>query len=533
MTTKKLHIKHLDNTSFVDGKVERYSYAFRRLYKMLDESFDSTFVYKFKETFHMNDIEYRSLLSDVKSFRNREDELNAEKREKILELQDKLNDSKTSKRERFKALRKLPFLLKSISREPTFGGKTLQQRLTRECNRTERDELKIQSLKDEFRRRRKIPFQVIGEANRKGNRFFDISRIGEGVITYKPCRGTRIALTVSVPKNWKDDLVKLSKMCEGKVISVTVRLCSEYICLSYDEEVLNGYSVDDVSRRKDVSAIKMGGYPKDVEASLIKSKYKEYYDEQRDRKMVGKIEGRCIAVDMNPTNIGWSVLDKAENNSIRVVSCGIFDFGALCRKSGKASSHMDSKHIVNKRKYEITVMVKKLFMIARHYRCSSFVMEDLEVNDNLNREANRLVRSVWNRGLFAGCVARRCSESGITLVSVNPCYTSFIGNIQHPYADSCNASIEIGRRGLWRYANGGFYPDITEEDMRTLEAKFGDVVACGTGCGWVGIYKSLRGSLDEREFSRRLRAGVCEAESPHVSFSMDSYRSGIKVILFI
>ena len=178
------------------------------------------------------------------------------------------------------------------------------------------------------------------------------------------------------------------------------------------------------------------------------------------------------------------------------------------------------------------MVVKKLFNIAEHYHCAMFVIEDLELNGKLSREANRKVNNVWNRGLFVGCINRRCNERGIELVKVNPCYSSFIGNIEYPYADACNASIEIGRRGIMRYMKGGFYPDITSEDIHTLEAKFGDVVACSTDCGWANIHKSLKNSFDDKEFSHRLRTGIDEVKVPYKSFSMNSYRSNIKVIIF-
>jgi hypothetical protein len=143
-----------------------------------------------------------------------------------------------------------------------------------------------------------------------------------------------------------------------------------------------------------------------------------------------------------------------------------------------------------------------------------------------------MVNNVWNRDLLVGCITRRCNETGIELVEVNPCYSSFIGNIQHPYADACNASIEIGRRGLCKYENGGFYPNITKEDICTLEAKFGDVVKCSTDSNWVQVYKSLKKTLDCKEFSHRLRTAPDEVLMPYREFSLNSYKSRVKVIIF-
>ena len=137
----------------------------------------------------------------------------------------------------------------------------------------------------------------------------------------------------------------------------------------------------------------------------------------------------------------------------------------LCRKTGWASSDPRQKKLNNKRKYETSIIVKELFKLAVHFRCSSFVMEDLGIKDEafneMSKEVNRKNRNIWNRALINQIANRRCNETGISLVGVNPCYTSFIGNIQHQYRDSCSASIEIGRRGLFKYINGMFYPHVT------------------------------------------------------------------------
>ena len=207
----------------------------------------------------------------------------------------------------------------------------------------------------------------------------------------------------------------------------------------------------------------------------------------------------------------------------------MLDLTYIKRKSGKSSDDEKSKYLVNKRRYETSHAVKWLFSIASQYRCSLFVVEELNVsNTNLgSRESNRKVNNVWNRGLTISLIKRRCEDSGVEFVEVNPCYSSFIGNIKYKYSDPCNASIEIGRRGLYKYIkNGKLYPEITLKDRRTLESVFGYVVADARS-SWVEIYKSLRSSYDEVEFSRRLRTGLDEVSVPHTDFSMSSCRSGV------
>ena len=533
MITRKLCILETNDSDFIREKQIAYSYAFRRLYKMIEESSDKDFVSRFKEVFSLNDIEYDSLISEVKSLKNREMAHNASILEKIDKLNEGLSNGTLTKKERYKSLKKISYLTKRIGKETCFGGLAAQRKLTYECNKPIRDERKINAIRNELRTKRVLPFRIVGEANQKGNRFFDLSKLGDGVVIYKPYRGKKILLNVLIPKNWHYELSNLSTAAECKGIPVSVSLCEHNICLTYDEERLNGYAVDEVSRRKEVSDIKRQHHPKEVEKELIKSKYKEYYDLQREKKLKGKIDGRCIAIDMNPTNVGYSVLDKTDNG-VKVIASGLYDLTKICAKSDKGSSSNESKYLVNKRRYEITIIAKELFKVLTHYKCSKFVIEDLgSVRDsNLSREANRKVKNIWNRELFLSVIQRRCNENGVELIKVNPCYTSFIGNIQHKFVDATNASIEIGRRGLHKYENGGFYPHRTAEDNRTLEAKFGNVVDCSTDRSWVEIYKSLRKSIGSMDFSYRLRTRLCEVNVPYKVFSVNSYKSNVKVITF-
>ena len=146
--------------------------------------------------------------------------------------------------------------------------------------------------------------------------------------------------------------------------------------------------------------------------------------------MAGKIEKRCLAIDLNPTNIGYSVLDRTDDG----------DFGLS------------------------------------------------EETDYSTREFRRKVNNLWNRSLLENIITRRCNETGIELIKTNPVYTSFIGNMRHPYADATNASIEIGRRGLHRYTKGAFYPSMDVGSLSTVEAeKFGADASGETCSSWVEL----------------------------------------------
>lgn len=504
---------------------------------MFESSADSEFISRFKETFSLSDNEYMSLVTEVKSFKDREYTMYENKRERIEGLQERIDSGQLDKRKTYKTLLKIKHLSHGIGKECTFGSRELQQKLTRECNKQgdNRNEKKIQELRAEFKEKRIIPFVVMGEANQKGNRFFDFSRLtSDGIFIYKPNRSTHISINVKVPRKFKKELEELSNLVAAKAIPVTVRLSNEWLYLVFDEEMLHGFSLNKVERRKDVKAVKDKHYPKDEETAMIKKIYQLYYDEQRERKLEGKIEGRVMAVDINPECIGYSVLDKSGEYDTKVIDCGLIWFKWFMRKTGESNNSKESKYRNNKHKYEVSMAVKHLFKKLTHYRCSGFVAEDLsfKTDDVSVRETNRKQRNLWYRTLLMQCITRRCNETGVELIETKACYTSFIGNIRHPYADATNASVEIGRRGMYKYKKGGFYPHITEADIRTLDAKFGDVVACSTVRDWVETYKSLTRELDRTVFAKRLRTGITEAETPSESFSMMSYKSNVKLIQY-
>ena len=537
MITRKMKITYCSDFDFIKDKVKSYSYAMRLMCKMIDESSDNNFIAKFKTRFNLTDIEYRSLVADAKAKITSMETTNESKKKKIEELNKKLYEDKIlTKREKYKIFNKVAFLTKSLENNIVFGGRNLLQKITREYNKkSDKDEKLLKEYLTEYRNKRNgIPCFITGEANQKGNRFFDFSGLGNGKVIYKPFKGKRIEIEFKLPKKFKNDFLKLSEMAGKKEISITVSLGLEYIYFTFDEEKLNGYAIDENERRSDVKEIKRQGYPKEIETLKIKEVYKEHYDRQRAKKLVGKIKDRCAAVDLNPTNIGFSILDKTDEN-ISIIHCGWFDMERLCVKTGNASHSKEQKYLNNKRKYELSVVLKKLFNIARHYKCSQFIMEDLDGDfENKGKETNRKVKNLWNRNLIENIIRRRCNETGIELIKINPVYSSFIGNIQYSYVDAVNASIEIGRRGLFKYTKGTFYPCIRCKDLDTVEAKFGVDVSNGTSSDWVTLYKSLKDLFpDGNEFSHRLRTALNNIPKDKYSmFSMSSHYSKVNYIKF-
>lgn len=535
MTTKKLYITSTTDDGYIRNKCIRYSCAFRSLYKQIELSADPDFIKAFKQRFLLNATEYNTLNGDVVSFVKREETRKKRITKRIEELQADI-DHVSDIHRKWKLYNRICSLKKSIGNGVVFGGRKTLQELTKECNRETKNVDKIESLRHEYHEKRVRPFVVMGEANQKANRFFDFSKVGDKVIIYKPQKGVKIEIHFACSsKRLMKDLLKLAELADKKEIPITVSLNNDFITLAYDEERLNGYHLDESSRRREVKELKAQGLPKVVETEKIREIYRKYYDEQRERKERYKIKNRCLSIDMNPTNIGWSVNQLMRDNSVKVIACGVMDLGKLCVNLGRSSDDKMTVHQRNKRKYELTMIVKMLFTLALHYRCSKFVMEDLEfsTDSDQGREANRKNRNLWCRELITNCITRRCNETGIELVKVNACYTSFIGNVKYPYSDACNASIEIGRRGLTRYIKGEFYPCITDRDIDTLVSKFGRDVRYYTSGSWVGIFKVLKDDFpDGREFSHRLRPTLDNCVAVYSMFSLNSYKSRVNSFNF-
>lgn len=119
MTTKKLYIINTDNIKFIQDKMRNYTYAFHFLYKKFDESSDDGLTSYIMNRFNLNDIEYRSLQSDVKSFIDREIIIKKNKQERIEDLYVSLLTI-TNPHKRFKTYKKINKLESSLKTNSVF-----------------------------------------------------------------------------------------------------------------------------------------------------------------------------------------------------------------------------------------------------------------------------------------------------------------------------------------------------------------------------------------------------------------------------
>ena len=117
----------------------------------------------------------------------------------------------------------------------------------------------------------------------------------------------------------------------------------------------------------------------------------------------------------------------------------------------------------------------------------------------------------------------------MNLIEVNPCYSSFIGNIMYNYFDPANAAIEIGRRGIIKYIkNNCLYPKLTNTIIDTVVERFPesfpDLQMIKDLDNWVKLYKHLI------QTGVKYRWRLCDIN--HKRFSKKSIKSGWKLITF-
>ena len=180
---------------------------------------------------------------------------------------------------------------------------------------------------------------------------------------------------------------------------------------------------------------------------------------------------RVLGIDMNPNYIGISVLEFNEDDNFKVLSKQVFDLTKLTKKSGKSSTDKKSKYLTNKLNHETISIVHDICKLVDYWKCDKVVIEDLSIrsSDKGNgKYFNRLCNNVWKRNLFVNKLKSLSLLCNFSLVEVNPCYTSFIGNViygDENTPDMISASIEIARRGFKKFEKSWFYPSIRDEKI--------------------------------------------------------------------
>jgi IS605 OrfB family transposase len=137
------------------------------------------------------------------------------------------------------------------------------------------------------------------------------------------------------------------------------------------------------------------------------------------------------------------------------------------------------KYFQNRLKFETFEISKSISLVTKQFNRKSVFIEDLHFKgSSIIKISNRKNKNLWKRELFVYNLTKRLNIMGIKLYSVNPSYSSFIGNLMYDYTDAVNASIEIARRGYeYRIKKNktGFYPNLlVKHQWKEMAAKYTD-----------------------------------------------------------
>jgi len=505
--TLKIKIKSLSNEKLIDDKIFMYTGCYNYLYKCFEQVEDKDFLNDIKLKFNINEIELRSIISQIKVKKDIEITNNKKKLNRIEELYKYIEESNNSKNI-FKWVNKIEFLKKSIKNNEVFGKRSLLQSITKDANKSIRNEKKINQWKES----RKRNIFIIGEANYKGNRFINFNLL-ENIIEYRPKHKQKCLIELHKYKDKRIDFNKLQYLIDSKEISVTTTINKEYVFLTFDLNSYLGIS----QRLKEIKS----NLQKEIkekfitDKQVIKNMYSIEYKKLEEELSIKKLKNRYCSIDMNPDGIGVSIFDSKNDKQIFIEKFYI-DFSKNNLNLGLSSDNEKNLKQTNKRKAEILYSLSRLFEKLRHYRVYNFVMEELNFTDiDGKRITNRKINNVWNKDLILQKIKKEICLSNMNLIEVNPVYTSFIGNIQHEEFDPIAASIEIGRRGFNKYKKGSFYPKILIKDIDTLELLIGKRLINDAqdlnDLNWKLLYKNYakfrwRRSLDIQKY-QKIRIG--------------------------
>jgi len=485
--TYKLKIKNDINVS---EYCENYSYMFRKLYVNFELSQDKSFQKELRERYNLDSWIYESCRMDVETKLAQQETRDLKMGVALEVLQKELDENEfvgiKGKMRRYRVLKKITAIQKAIGKPIVFGGKALLKRISFLSNDKEANDEELVHLKAEYREKRNLPFYSVGEAPQQSNRKFSFDFTNRQVV-FKPKKGIKIPIDFHCSKGQHRQLSELQDMI-GE-LPISVRLNNEYLWLTFDEERLAGFSFDKRAYFNELREI-----PKEDKITR-KDCYKKWIREQEARKMEGKNPDRYISFDLNPEHIGVAVLQKQGDTDFKVIFKECISLTGLNTRMRLSSSDPKQVKQNNKRIHELCQIWKRVFNLAKHYQVAHCTVEQLHfkekgVNDSA-KEANRKTRNLWHRERTTTVINKYCNMMGIELIEVNPCYSSFIGNIKHTYFDPINSAIEVGRRGIVKYLKGSFYPVIERSDIHTMR-QFGLDVKYKTVSSWVEAFKLFK-----------------------------------------
>jgi hypothetical protein len=465
MLTLKLKVK---NSPTVSDFCKNYSFLYRKLYANFELCRDEKFKKDLQTKYSLDSWFYESACIEVKTKLAQKKTHQEKQAQQIQSLEKELKETKPEgrkgKRKTFRLYQKLAYLQSRQGKSITFGGLNTLRRISFLSNAAAENQEEIAILQRKYQEQRVLPIYSVGEAPQKSNRKFDFDLPNQKLF-FKPDKKTKREVEFYASKKQQ----KVLNLLQSRIgeLPISIRLSEQWVWITYDEEKLAGYEFKKNEYQKEVQKLEK------TDKEGQKTLKKRYFEEQKSRKLANKKENRYLAVDLNPEQIGFSIVEKRGDESPKVLHKGVLDGSNLNTRMGLSSTDADQVAQNHKRRFEFCELWKYLFILAQHYKVAFFVGEDLGFkpeNDNTrSAEANRKTKNLWHQELTQKLIQKYCNTLGIEKVSVIAAYSSFVGNIQHTDFDPISASLEIARRGIVKYNKGSsIFPTLRSQDQDTM-----------------------------------------------------------------
>jgi len=266
-----------------------------------------------------------------------------------------------------------------------------------------------------------------------GNRKAELDISNEQVII-KTKRGKHIILQFKLSEKYRNNLLILQHKCELHEAYFNIQINDGYICISFDEIVLQ--------------------QPKQQQ-----------------------IKNRILSIDSNPNYVGLVIMD---NDTI--IYKEIIDL-------------VDLNNIENndKKKHEKYQTTKHIMALAIHYGCEAIAIERLNMKSKNHKKGgnfNRLVNNTWHRNLFVRSIHKWCVIHQIACIEVTAAYSSFVGCVMHPKEfDSIAAAIEINNRALLALNNKKYNLLPDNYNIESLPTHWKEMAVIPSNIvSWNGLY---------------------------------------------
>lgn len=332
---------------------------------------------------------------------------------------------------------------KAVGEDPVkliFGGKKnyfgrMPRKKSKNPNRSTN---KFDISREDFLIKKLNPINSIGEASKIGNRKFRIQSDIETIV-FQPNRHDHFELKLVGIGNRLQTLKQLYLRQQNKSLSISYKLDTECIYISFDEDKLN-----------------------------------------EDKLQYSKVQNRVLGIDLNPNYIGWTIVDWKSENEFEIIKSGVYSFKKLIdkrfefNKLGLIAEDPKRIWLANKLKHESIEVAKAIFNKAVYYKCSIISIEDLcfdtrkEDKNTKGKNYNALCKNHWLTSIFREQLIKRCNIFGIKLLKVKPEFSSFVGNFLFRHLnlpDMCLAAFELSRRA---YEFNSQYVEHTKDIKKNI-----------------------------------------------------------------